>query len=65
MKKIKATTAVKICYFFIAANALTAGCCFVNKDNPHTIMMLSGSMMWIVCALIWGKTLKDEKPHGE
>jgi hypothetical protein len=65
MKKIKATTALKACYFFIAANALAAACCYLNKDSAHTIMMLSGSMMWIVCALIWGKTVKDEEPHGE
>jgi hypothetical protein len=57
--KIKITTGLKACYFFIAANTILAVWRYSVDDKARTVMLLAGAMMWIVCALIWSKELKE------
>jgi len=65
MKRLKASTACKLAYLGIIANLTAAGYeHFLMKDKERTFMMLVGSVMWIACALVWGKTERDEKENA-
>jgi hypothetical protein len=68
----KASSMIKFSYFFIVFNLLIAGFYWLQyhkhianeelaaDDKGHVVMFLAGSMMWVICALIWGRTRRDE-----
>jgi hypothetical protein len=62
MSRLKASTACKLAYLGIVTNLGAAGYeHWILKDKARTFMMLMGTVMWIACALAWGKTERDEK----
>jgi starvation-inducible outer membrane lipoprotein len=64
---------IKFAYTFTVINLLIAAYYFwhykhhlnnpeiADWDRGHIVMFLAGSMLWVVCILVWGRTKRDEE----
>jgi hypothetical protein len=73
----KAASMIKFSYVFVVFNLLVALYYYVHyrmhilneevaaDDRGHVVMFLAGSMMWVVCVLVWSKTHRDENEDAK